>query len=97
MSTEIQLQALTDAPAAALGSSYDYLLQTGYVLGGWHLARSAPVARQRLDAGIDNPFYASKIATALFYSERILPRCAAHAGTVVGQAGSWESIPVGWI
>jgi hypothetical protein len=96
-STEIQLQALAEAPAAALGNSYDYLMQAGYLLGGWHLARSALVARQRLDAGSDNPFYASKIATALFYSERILPRCSAHAAAVAGPVGSLEAIPVGWI
>ena len=69
---------------AALARAFDYMMQTGYVMGGWHLARSALVAKARLDGGSDNPFYESKVATSAFYMNSILPRGAGHAGAIAG-------------
>jgi len=97
-STGQVLQAMTDDMSIALGASFDYMMQTGYLFGGWQLARSAQVALQRLQDGADNVFYEQKIATALFYCEQILPRCAGHAGAVASAAaGSLQSYPVDWI
>ncbi len=86
-STGFILQALKDSPETALGAAFDYLMQTGYLFGGWQLARGALVAARQIAAGSDNPFYSTKIDTACYYAEQILPRCQGHAG-VVGASGS---------
>ena len=96
-STQSVLQAMADDMSIALGASFDYMMQTGYLFGGWQLARSAQVALKRVQEGSDNPFYEQKIATALFYCEQMLPRCAAHAGAVASAAGSLQSYPSDWI
>ena len=84
-------------PEIALGVSFDYMMQTGYLLGGWHLARSALVAHRRITNGADGQFYAQKIATAIFYAEQILPRCAGHAGTIANAEGALQTYPVDWL
>ena len=96
-STQFVLQALKEDASVAMGASFDYMMQTGYLFGGWQLGRSALVALKQLQAGSDNPFYEAKIATAQFYAEQVLPRCAGHAGTVTGAAGSLQSFPLEWI
>lgn len=95
--TTIVLDALQAKPEVALGAAFDYLMQCGYLFGGWHLARSAELATARLAAGADNDFYRAKVATASYYAEQILPRCAGHAGAVAGAAGSLSSYPVSWL
>ncbi|MFV0277356.1 MAG: acyl-CoA dehydrogenase [Parahaliea sp.] len=72
----------------ALGASFDYMMQAGYLLGGWHLARSALLCHQRLAQREDRDFYRRKMATAAFYAEVVLPRCAGHAGAQDGAAGA---------
>jgi len=96
-STEYVLQGLQDDVSVALGASFDYLMQTGFLFGGWHMARSALVALRRVRQNSDNPFYQQKIATAVFYAEQILPRCAGHAGAVAAASGSLQSYPLDWV
>jgi len=96
-STGQVLEALAADPAVALGGSFDYLMQCGYLFGGWQLARSALLASDRLEAGADNDFYRRKIATARFYAEQILPRCAAHGGAIATAAGALNSYPANWL
>ncbi|MBN7795403.1 acyl-CoA dehydrogenase [Parahaliea mediterranea] len=96
-STAVVLQALDEDMPAALGASFDYMMQAGYLLGGWHLARSALLAHQRLADGSDNDFYRRKIATSGFYAERILPRCAAYAGAIAGAGDGLQAYPEAWI
>ncbi|MEQ8801974.1 MAG: acyl-CoA dehydrogenase, partial [Haliea sp.] len=91
------LEALAADPAVALGASFDYLMQCGYLFGGWQLARSALLASTRLAADADNDFYPRKIATARFYAEQILPRCTAHAGAIATAAGTLNTYPVDWL
>ena len=57
------------------------MMQVGYVVGGWHMARSALVAQARQSQS-DNPFYPQKILSTLFYVEHILPRAEGHARVV---------------
>jgi alkylation response protein AidB-like acyl-CoA dehydrogenase len=64
----------------------NYMMQAGNVIAGWLMARSAVSAQQRIDAGENDVFYSSKITTALFFAEHILPRSEALKITV--QAGS---------
>jgi hypothetical protein len=96
-STAYLLDALKDDVTVALGASFEYMMQTGYLFGGWQLARSAQVALKRLQEGSDNTFYQQKIATAVFYSEQILPRCAGHGAAVLSACGSLQSYPLDWI
>jgi alkylation response protein AidB-like acyl-CoA dehydrogenase len=96
-STAYLLESLQDDVTVALGASFEYMMQTGYLFGGWQLARSAQVALKRLQEGSDNTFYQQKIATAVFYSEQILPRCAGHAAAVMSACGSLQSYPLDWI
>ncbi|MEH6585392.1 MAG: acyl-CoA dehydrogenase [Halioglobus sp.] len=95
--TQFVLEALKEEPNVAMGASFEYMMQTGYLFGGWHLGRSALVALERLRGGSDNTFYEAKIGTAQYYGEQILPRCAAHAGAVAGARGSLQSYPQEWI
>ncbi|AQA19757.1 acyl-CoA dehydrogenase [Halioglobus japonicus] len=95
--TQLVLAALKEDASVAMGASFEYMMQTGYLFGGWQMARSALVAAGKLAAGSDNPFYEAKIATAAFYAEQILPRCAGHAGAVAGAAGQLQSFPLEWI
>ncbi|MFO0998170.1 MAG: acyl-CoA dehydrogenase [Alphaproteobacteria bacterium] len=62
------------APAAAATGATPYLRLVGSVAGGWLMARSALAAA---DLEEDQPeFSRSKIATARFYAEQILPLSA---------------------
>ncbi|MEP6389304.1 MAG: acyl-CoA dehydrogenase [Halioglobus sp.] len=96
-STLVLQHGLREEPSAALGESFDYLMQTGYLFGGWHLAQSALVAAQKLAEGSSDTFYNRKLATATFYGEQILPRCIAHAGVIAGAAAALTAYPVDWL
>jgi alkylation response protein AidB-like acyl-CoA dehydrogenase len=68
---------------AAHAGSVPYLKLWGLVTGGWQLGRSALIASRKLAAGDgDAAFLQSKIATARFYAEALLPQAAALARTV---------------
>ena len=68
--------AKTDIRAVYAGS-VPYLMLTGYVLGGWHLARAALVCSAAQRASHTTPFMQNKFATAVFYAGSILPRVQA--------------------
>jgi len=60
-------------------ASFDYMQLTGYLCLGWCWARMAAVSAAALKAGAaDAAFHKSKLATARFYFQRILPRAEAH-------------------
>jgi hypothetical protein len=80
--TALLLEQLADNREAALAGAFDYMMQVGYVMGGWHLARSALVADARLRDGADNPFYPRKLASARFYVENLLPRALGCAQVI---------------
>ncbi len=62
----------------------------GTVVGGWQMGRAALVAHEKLQTNEgDAKFYQSKLTTARFYAEHVMPRAAAYLATVL--AGS-ESI-----
>jgi hypothetical protein len=68
--------AKTDIRAVYAGS-VPYLMLTGYVLGGWHLARAALVCSAAQREAHATPFMQNKFATAVFYAGSILPRVQA--------------------
>jgi acyl-CoA dehydrogenase len=80
------LRALTTDVDAALASSVEYLMMLGYVCGGWQMARAALVAARKLAADEDPEFHRTKLATARFYVEKILPKAHAFKETILGGA-----------
>jgi 3-(methylsulfanyl)propanoyl-CoA dehydrogenase len=86
--TEWVLQTIGRDPSAALAASANYMMLAGYVYGGWQMARAALAARARLASGPDEPFYRTKIATARFYAEQILPKADALLSVVKSGAST---------
>ena len=73
--------------AGVLAAAVPYLHLAVTVCGGWMMGRAAFAAAAKLAAGEgDARFYASKIATARFYADQLLPQAAAYGETV--QAGN---------
>jgi acyl-CoA dehydrogenase len=64
-------------PRATMAVSVDYMMLTGYVCGGWQMARAARIAQTRLASGQDPLFHEAKLLTARFYAEHILPKAGA--------------------
>ena len=82
-SVEWLLGAAVRDPRLPAAAAVPLLRLLGYVLGGYQLARSAKIARARLDANEgDQGFYLSKLATAWFYAESILPQVHGLAITI---------------
>lgn len=74
---EIAAKGMAD-PEEAGAAATEYLRQFGLVALGFMWARSAVIAAEKLPtAGPDAPFYKSKLTTARFYMERILPQAGA--------------------
>jgi len=86
--TQWMLQTVGRDPDAAFGASVNYMMLTGYVCGGWQMARAALAARSRLTADADEDFYRAKIATARFYAEQILPKANALLAAVKSGAST---------
>ncbi len=91
------LNEYEETPDAVLGKAFDYMMQTGYVMGAWHLARSAVFSAARIAAGSDNPFYPQKLATTRFYIQNVLPRSRAHAGVILGSGPALLDYPEDWL
>lgn len=90
------LETYPQDPNAVLSGAVDYLLLSGYVCGGWQMARAALVAHAALVAGEDVDFHAARLNTARFYAGRILPRAGAlleairSGGTAVMEPGEGQ-------
>jgi alkylation response protein AidB-like acyl-CoA dehydrogenase len=95
-STDTLLERWQAQPGAALRCAFDYLMQAGYTLGGWHLARSAALAKKQIDAGNPREFYPAKVATAVFYMEQVLPRAEAHAQIIARAETDLGAFPGSW-
>jgi alkylation response protein AidB-like acyl-CoA dehydrogenase len=96
-SSEAVLKMLAENPEAARAAAFDYMMQTGFLFGGWQLARGAALASRQVAAGSDNDFYPRKVATALFYMQSILPRCEGYAGALLNATGAVQQYPVDWL
>ena len=76
-------------PRLPAAGAVPYLMCAGYVLGGWQMARAAIAAQKKLAAGGgDTEFYQSKLGTARFYAEHILPKARALSHEVTHGAES---------
>ena len=74
--TQSLLQALASSPDRALAVAVPYLMLSGFVLGGWLMAKSAAIAAAKL-AGSERDFYTAKLHSARFYAEQVLPAALA--------------------
>jgi len=82
-----------DAKAAA-AVAVPYLMLLGFVAGGWVMSRAAIIAHGKLDEpGCDRDFMLTKLATARFYAEHILPQARAYGDTVVSGCTSVMALP----
>jgi 3-(methylsulfanyl)propanoyl-CoA dehydrogenase len=86
-STDALLKAIDSRPDTAMAVSVPYLMLSGYVIGAWLTAKAAAIAAGKLD-GPDRAFYESKIHTARFYAEQVLPNALALARVVESGAES---------
>ena len=81
-------------PRAAYAGSVPYLKLWGLCVGGWQMGRAAMIASDRLRAGEGNePYLRSKIATARFYAESLLPEAEALSESVVNGSASVMALP----
>ena len=87
--TDWLLTAFQSDPRTAMAGAVPYLKLFGTVTGGWLLARSALVAKARLDEGSkEYDFYRGKIASARFFAEHQLPLAHALKSEIVCGADS---------
>jgi hypothetical protein len=75
------------------GAAFDYLMYSGYVALAYFWARASLVALKGLGKSAENDkFYRSKLQTARFYFERILPRTQSLAATIKAPAATLMEI-----
>ncbi|MEO0579027.1 MAG: acyl-CoA dehydrogenase C-terminal domain-containing protein, partial [Pseudomonadota bacterium] len=60
--------------------AYDFMMATGYLVGGWLMARQLLVAARH--TGDNDAFLAGKRISTRFYLSSLLPRVAAHCAAV---------------
>ncbi|MFL0809303.1 MAG: acyl-CoA dehydrogenase C-terminal domain-containing protein [Agarilytica sp.] len=68
-------------------ASVDYLMYSGYITLAYFWALAASIAIEKQDSE-EKVFYQSKVKTARFYFQRILPRTNAHIATMKSGASN---------
>jgi alkylation response protein AidB-like acyl-CoA dehydrogenase len=90
---QIATAGLKDAEEAGAAAT-DYLRLMGLVAMAYMLARSAEVAQGRVAAGQDpDGFYAAKLASARFFTDRVLPQTAALYLAIKSGKASTMALP----
>ena len=70
------------------------MMLAGTVIGAWQMGRAAEVAHRKLAAGAGAAdFYKSKVITARFYAEEILPRSAGYLEAATSDSSSAMELP----
>jgi 3-(methylthio)propanoyl-CoA dehydrogenase len=87
----ILANAKSDTKAVYAGS-FAYLRLSGLVLGAWQMARALLAAELLRDS--DPVFYITKIATARFFAENLLPQAGALATSIVEGGHSTNALEV---
>ncbi|KLI63619.1 acyl-CoA dehydrogenase C-terminal domain-containing protein [Aurantiacibacter marinus] len=81
-------------PEEAAAAAYDYLRLLGFVAMGYCFAKAAKVAHQKLAEGAeDEQFYKSKIITAQFFFDRLLPPATAQFMAIKSGKASMMDMP----
>jgi 3-(methylsulfanyl)propanoyl-CoA dehydrogenase len=74
-------------------ASVDYLMYSGYVCLAYFWAKMVSVAQEKLAEGTtEEAYYKTKLQTAQFYYDRILPRTLAHAQMISAGAESMMAV-----
>ncbi|RMJ02908.1 Acyl-CoA dehydrogenase [Marinobacter litoralis] len=84
LTVRVMLSARKDRDVVS-AAAYDFLMYSGYVSMAYMWLRQAAVATDKLENGGDESeaFYQTKISTAEFYYERLLPRAQSHATSML--------------
>ncbi|WP_029654961.1 acyl-CoA dehydrogenase C-terminal domain-containing protein [Marinobacter daepoensis] len=87
LTVRVMLAARKDRDVVSAAAN-DFLMYSGYVTMAYMWLRQAAVAVDRLNEGGEESgaFYQTKLATAEFYYERLLPRAQAHATSMLSPA-----------
>jgi len=80
-------------PDNAGAASTDYLNLFGVNALAYLWARMAKAAQAKVDAGSDDPFYTTKLATGRYFIERILPDADAHLAKLKTGADVLMALP----
>ena len=93
LTVRLMLMARKDREIISAASN-DFLMYSGYVMMGYHWARMAAVAYDKLEnGGVEAPeFYKAKIQTAEFFFDKILPRTSGHAESMVAPSESMTAM-----
>ncbi|MBC7170818.1 MAG: acyl-CoA dehydrogenase C-terminal domain-containing protein, partial [Polyangiaceae bacterium] len=78
-------------------AAVDFLMFSGYVTMGYMWALMAAKSYEKLDSGngSETPdFYRTKVQTAEFYYDRLLPRAKAHADSMLSPTSSVMQMPI---
>jgi alkylation response protein AidB-like acyl-CoA dehydrogenase len=97
MSSQTILELFKVDKSAAMSVSFDYMMQTGYLFGGWHLAASSLVALDLLSRDEKTLFCQRKIATTEFYLHRLMPRGSAHADAILSPLNQLDDYAADWL
>ncbi|MFV8819525.1 acyl-CoA dehydrogenase C-terminal domain-containing protein [Haliea sp. E17] len=93
LTSEVQAGAMQD-PDTIGAASFDYLMLAGYTTLAYFLARGAAVASAALASGSsETDYYASRLAIANFYFQRILPRTTGLAESMRSGAANVMEVP----
>ena len=84
LTVRVMLAARKDRDVVSAAAN-DFLMYSGYVTMAYMWLRQSAVAADKLENGGDESeaFYQTKLATAEFYYERLLPRAQAHATSML--------------
>ncbi len=94
VATEAVARRAARSPDETGAASMDYLQLTGYLCLAWCWAWMASVSAAALKAGSSEAeFHKSKLATARFYFQRILPRAEAHLDAMGAGARTLMDLP----
>ncbi|MGP5530371.1 acyl-CoA dehydrogenase C-terminal domain-containing protein [Psychrobacter celer] len=95
LTVRLMLMARKDREIISAASD-DFLMYSGYVMMGYHWARMAAVAYDKLkNGGTEAPeFYQAKIQTAEFYFDKLLPRTSGHAESMVAPSESMTAMAI---
>ncbi|RVU83747.1 acyl-CoA dehydrogenase [Leucothrix sargassi] len=81
--TQYLLENGSQDPNIAASGAFNYMMCMGVMTGGWLMTKSAIAAQTAIDGGSQDAFYTSKVSTARFYAEQILPRALAHKTAIL--------------
>jgi len=86
--------AASSNPEEIGAASVDFLMMSGYISLAFFWAKIASKALENLDNDSDDDqFYTSKVHTARFYYQRILPRIETLKSTIAAGSASLMDMP----